>query len=669
MYKALSAFLLFVVLLAGSVFLLLFTNTGNSFLRPYINSYIVKNYDIDLKLVSFTLRPNFLDVEAYLYKNIRVVLNGDIDIWKKSFSLDFTVNAKDVKTKYIKTGANADIKGKLTGDIKHIKVNGEGKVLNSSVKFDTAIDNYKAKNLHLYMKKARIAQLLTLLNKPPYISGIIDIDLNFDDLNPDDLQGNADINIPYGSVNTVLVKKDFNITLPTGFIFQAKDKTLLRGKETLSSVNFKSNIFKLNSTKTVYNIKAQTFDSDYSLIIPNLKLLRSVTRQNLQGSFKAEGRVKKEGKDISYLISTFSLGGNLKAVGYNDKIEINAQELRLDKILYMLSLPKYSYADIELHSYLDHLGSKEMGGDINATISKGTLNKALFQKDFNISLPDDFSYRVSYNAAIKENIMNFQTDINSSVVTLLVNDANMDLNNLNTKGKYSANIQDLSSLYFLTKQRLSGNAKFDGNFNFYEGIFVADGKTDIFDTNTTYQYKNGDIKVSALDISVLKLSDTFGYPRFFDAKGKADLFYNPKYKRGNFKVILNDGKIIRNELSDTVFMLSGFDITKELYANSLLQGTINGDMVKFVYDMNSSNTLFKIYSATVDTKQQLINAPFILKIKDKDIQGEIKGDIHHPKVKINTSSYIKNRLEKVIDKKVPKKFQEPLKQILNLFGR
>jgi hypothetical protein len=146
-----------------------------------------------------------LDLEAYLYKNIRIILNGDIDIWKKSFDLDFTVNAKNVSTKYIKTPANANIKGKLRGDIKHIEVTGGGKVLESSVKFDTAIEDYKAKNLHLFMKKARIAQLLTLLSKPPYVSGVANIDINFDDLNPESLKGNADINIPYGSINTLLI--------------------------------------------------------------------------------------------------------------------------------------------------------------------------------------------------------------------------------------------------------------------------------------------------------------------------------------------------------------------------------------------------------------------------------------------------------------------------------
>lgn len=668
MYKILSGVLLFIVLATGALFLLLFTNTGNAFLRPYINSYIAKNYDIDAHLSSFTLRPNFLDMEIYIYKNIRVVLNGDIDIWKENFDLDFMVDAKDISTKYAKLKGSAKIDGKLIGTIKHIKVNGKGYIFNSSVRFDSVIDDFKAKNLHLFMKKARIAKLLTLVNKPPYVSGVADIDVNFDDLNPDDLKGSAKIDIPYGSVNSILVKKDFNITLPIGFIFRAKSSTVLKGKDTLSSINFNSNILKLSTIKTIYNLKDETFQSDYSLIVPNLALLKSVTKQSLRGSFKATGKIKKDNDGIGYLMSTFSFGGSLKAVGYNKKLQINATNLRLDKILYMLGKPKYSYGDIQINSFLDNIGSKDMSGDVNLTVDKGIPNRSILQKDFNISIPNDLSYNVVYNANIKENSMKFNTDINSTIADISVIDGITALKDLKTKAKYIAKIDDLSKLYFITKQDLVGSADFEGGFSYFDDIFLLNGNTDIFDTNTTYTYKNGDIIIKSSDISVAKISQIFNYPPFFDANGTADIYYNPKWKKGNFSVKLNDGHIIQNELSDTVLMLSGFDITKELYRNSLLQGTIQADTIKFVYDMNSSNTLFKIYSAVADLKTQSIDAPFILKIKDKDIQGEIKGDLHHPKVEIKTSSYIKNKLEKVIDKKVPKKFREPLKQILNLFG-
>ena len=668
MYKILSGIILFIILVAVSAFLLLFTDTGNAFLRPYINSYITKKYNIDAHIASFTLKPNFLDMKIYLYKNIKVALNGDIDIWKKSFDLDFAINAKNISTKYAKLKGSAKIDGKLTGDIKHIKINGKGDVFNSLVKFDSIVDNFKAKNLHLYMKKAKIAKLLALFNKPPYVSGIADIDINFDELNPQNLKGNAKVVVPYGSVNSLLIKKDFNITLPMGFIFKAKCDTTLKGKDTLSAINFNSNLVKINTLKTVYNIKDKVFESDYTLDIPNLSLLKNITKQSLRGSFKATGRVKKDNGEISYLISTFSLGGNLKAIGYNKKLEVNGQNLRVDKILYMLGKTKYSYGDIQVYSLLNNIGDKDISGDINITLDKGMPNKIIIQKDFNITVPDDLKYQVNYNANIKNRIMKFTADFNSTIADLSVNNGIVTLQNQNIKAKYHAKIDNLLKLYFLTKQNLTGNADFKGDFSYFDDILLLNGNTNLFDTNTTYTYKNGDITVNSLDISVAKISKIFNYPPFFDAKGVASIFYNPKWKKGNFRVKLDNGHILKNELSDTVFMLSGFDLTKELYKDSLLQGTIQEDTIKFVYDMNSSNTLFKIYSAILNLKSKEINAPFIVKIKNKDIEGEIKGKIKHPKVEIKTSSYIKNRIEKAIDKKVPKKLQEPIKQLLNLFG-
>ncbi len=669
MYKILSGIILFIILVAVSAFLLLFTDTGNAFLRPYINSYITKKYNIDAHIASFTLKPNFLDMKIYLYKNIKVALNGDIDIWKKSFDLDFAINAKNISTKYAKLKGSAKIDGKLTGDIKHIKINGKGDVFNSLVKFDSIVDNFKAKNIHLYMKKAKIAKLLALVDKPPYISGVANIDINFDDLDPNDLKGNAKIDIPQGSINPILVKKDFNITLPAHFIFKAKSNTFLKGKNTISSINFNSNIINLSTLKTIYNFKNQILDTDYSLIVPRLELLKSITKQNLRGSFKATGRVKKDSSGIGYLISTFSFGGNLKVIGYNKKLQINASNLKLDKILYMLNKPKYSYGNIQIHSLLDNIGSDNISGKIEATLDNGNPNKRVLQKEFNINIPKNLSYNAIYNATIKNSNMKFNTDINSTIADLSVTDGTTALNNLKTKAKYTLTIDNLSKLYFITKQNLSGDAIFKGDLSYFEGIFLLNGHTDIFGTNTKYIYKNGDINIKSLDISVSKISKIFKYPPFFDARGTADIYYSPKWKKGNFTIKLNNGHIIKNQLTDTVFILSGFDMTKELYKNSLLQGNIQGDTIKFVYDMNSSNTLFKIYSAIANFKSQTIKAPFILKIKNKDIEGEIKGDLHHPKVKIKTSSYIKNKIEKAIDKKIPKKFQEPLKQILNLFGR
>ena len=668
MYKILSGILLSITLVVISIFLLLFTNTGNAFLKPYINSYIAKNYKIDAHISSFTLKPNFLDMEVYLYKNVRVVLNGDINIWKKSFDLDFMINAKNISTKFVKLNGNTKIGGKIIGNIKHFKINGKGDIFNSLVNFDSIVDNFKAKNLHLHMNKAKIAKLLALVNKPPYVSGIADIDANFEDLNPKDLKGNAKVLIPYGSINSILIKKDFNITLPMGFIFKAKCDTTLKGKDTVSSIKFDSNLGKISSLKSIYNLNDNIFDSDYTIEIPNLALLKSIIKQNLRGNFKVTGRVKKDKNSISYLMQTFSFGGNLKAIGNNKKLKLNGQNLKVDKILYMLDKPKFSYGNIQINSQFNNIGSKNISGNVNILLNKGMLDKNIIQKDFQINIPKNLSYHSNIIANIKNGFIKFKADLDSDIANLYIRNAKVNLQNQHAKAKYDLKLDNLSKLSFITKRIIKGKADFKGDFSYLDNIFLLKGYTNLFQTHTKYSYKNGDITINSPDISIAKLVQALNYPPFFDAKGSADIFYNPKWKKGNFIIKLHNGHIVKNQFSNTVFMLSGFDITRELYKNSLLQGNIQSNIIKFVYDMKSSNTLFKIYSAVLDLNTTNIHAPFVLKIKDKDITGEIKGKLEHPKVKIKTSSYIKNKIEKVIDKKLPKKFRNPLKQIINLFG-
>ncbi len=668
MFKIFSGVIIGIIILVSSIFLLLFTNSGNIFLRPYISSYLSKNLDTDIKLESFTLRPNFLDIEAFVNKNSKIILNGDIDILKQKFDLNFTVQAKNFITKKEHIANDIDIKGTMKGYIKNFSIKGLGKLSGSNVSFSSNIVDFKAKNLHLNMKKARINQILALVDKPPYLSGIANINVNFNNLNVNNLDGNAKIDIPYGSVNTVLVKRDFNITLPVGLIFKAKSYSVLKDKKIISKINISSNIAKINTAKTIYNMESKNFESDYSLNIPNLKLLNSVIKTKLRGSFQASGEVKKEGKKLSYLISTFSLGGNAKIVGYDKTVKIEASSLRMDKILYMLYIPKYSYSDININAIFDNIGSNTLSGKTTISLENGKLNKDLIYKDFNISVPENFSYEDNTSIINKEKQILFASDLNSSVAFVKVIDGTYNPSLDKLTGKYIAKIDDLSKISFLTKKKIFGKADFNGDFKYYNGIMMASGKTDIFDANTTYKYKNGDININSKDINTLKLSKTFGYPPVFDSNGTLQAYYNPKWKKGVFSVVLNDGKMMPNELSNVVFTLSGFDMTKEVYNKSVLNGNIENSMVNFAFDMNSSKSMLKVYSAKLNLKNKTVNARYVVKIGDKDVEGDITGSINHPKVKVNSSSYIKNKIEKLIDKKVPKKYQAPLKQILNLFG-
>ncbi len=666
MFKTISAIIVTILIVVAATFLLLFTNSGNTLLKPYISKYASEKSGLDIKIDSFTLKPHFLDVEAYINGDNRVVLNGDIDILKKSFNLDFTATGK---SKTAKKDIEVDLKGKITGVLSSFQVNGKGKIFKSDVTFDTHIVDFKAKNLHIDMKKARMNEALSLLGKPPYVSGVADIKVDFQNLDINDLNGKADINIPYGSVNTALIKRDFNISLPPSIIFKAKSNSTLQDKKVVSNVDISSNIAKINTTKTIYDMQNKNFQSDYSLDVPNLSLLKNLTKTILRGSLKATGEVKKDKDTLSYLISTFSLGGVAKITGINNTLNIDAKGLKLEKILYMANSPRYSKADVKIRGKIDDIGSPKQNGGIDIDIESGKIDTKLVYKDFNISVPNDFAYSDKSHITINSNNIGFNSDINSTALDIKIYDGKYDTLLKQSEGKYKIDIPDLSKLSFLTKREITGKAKFDGDFKYYDSMLLSSGKSDIFGADTTYSYKNGDIKVNSKNIDTLELSKALGYPPIFSSKGVLEAYYNQKWKKGVFSLTLKDGKMMPNELSNIVYTLSGFDMTKEIYDNSVAKGTIQNDTVKFAFDMRSKHSLLKVYSAVLNTQSRDINAKYIVKIGDKDIEGDIQGTIDHPKVKVNSSSYIKNKIEKVIEKKVPKKFQQPLKEILNLFGK
>ncbi len=666
MFKTISTIIITILIVVAATFLLLFTNSGNTLLKPYISKYASEKSGLDIKIDSFTLKPHFLDVEAYINSDNRVVLNGDIDILKKSFKLDFIATGE---ANTIKKDIDVNLKGKIFGTLSTFKIIGNGKIFKSNVTFDANIIDFKAKNLHIDMKKAKINETLSLLGKPPYVSGIADIKVNFQNLDINNLKGKANISIPYGSVNTTLVKRDFNISLPPSIIFKAKSNSVLQDKQVVSNINISSNIAKIDTLKTIYNIQNKNFQSDYSLNIPNLSLLKNLIKTSLKGSFKATGEVVKDKDTISYLMSTFSLGGVTKITGINNTLNINAKDLKFDKILYMANFPRYLKADVKITGKIEDIGSLKQSGNINIDINNGKTNTGLVYKDFNISIPNDFMYRDKSHIAINSNDIDFNSDINSTVFDIKIYNGKYNTILKQIEGKYKINIPNLLKLSFLTKRKIVGKAKFDGNFKYYDDMLLSLGKSDIFGADTIYSYKNGDIKVTSKDINTLELSKALGYPPIFSSKGVLEAYYNQKWEKGVFSLTLKDGKMVSNELSNTVYMVSGFDMTKEIYNHSILKGTIQNNTVKFAFDMKSKHSLLKVYSAILNTNNQNINAKYIVKIGDKDIEGDIKGTVDHLKIKVNSSSYIKNKIEKVIEKKVPKKFQQPLKEIFKLFRK
>lgn len=82
------------VSLVGFAFWILFTFSGNNVLRPYIESVLTNELGKEVVLKTFTLKTNFIDTEINIDKNSTVIINGDFNIIRKKFNLEYLINSK-----------------------------------------------------------------------------------------------------------------------------------------------------------------------------------------------------------------------------------------------------------------------------------------------------------------------------------------------------------------------------------------------------------------------------------------------------------------------------------------------------------------------------------------------------------------------------------------------
>jgi len=117
-----------------------------------------------------------------------------------------------------------------------------------------------------------------------------------------------------------------------------------------------------------------------------------------------------------------------------------------------------------------------------------------------------------------------------------------------------------------------------------------------------------------------------------------------------------------------VSALTQFDMSQEVYKTGVLKGLLQEKKLDYSLGLEGLNSYMKIENGQVDLAKESIYGKFEVKIKNKDLNGEIKGSLAKPKVSINSSEYIKHKIDKAIDKNVPQEWREPAKELLKLLG-
>ncbi|WP_024953611.1 hypothetical protein [Sulfurospirillum arcachonense] len=662
-------FLIFVsvlFLLLGCVFLALFTQSGNNLLKPYLEKYIQKSFQKDVHIETLTLRTNFIDAEITVGENSKVIVNGDFNILREDFDVEYMVDANNIKTAYVNIAGDLHVKGKLKGNIDEFQANGAGRAFHSPLSFLTNVQNKKLKDIKLNAKNIKIEEILAFLKKPIYSKGMIDINADIKSIGEEKYKGDGNIIIHYGTLSNQLLEKDFGIKLKDIVTYRGTIKSNIDGDKLYAKSDIFSNIAKIETKKTQYDLKKEIFYSDYSVKIADMSVFQKTINTVLQGSLIVDGNIQKDKQDFSFDVNTNSLGGSFKAIVFNDTMKVNAKSVNLSKIMTMFKQPRYSDGDLNLTLDMDALSQKK--GKFTLHVDHAKLYGVELKKLVDMEFPSIIDYEIKAQGDIKNNLVFFKANMPSDISNLDITQSQFDIDTSKLNGKYALHVEDLTKLAFATKREMQGKVDVDGKYGIEKGVVTLDGKSDFLDAKTTFNLKDNLLHVKSEDLSTLKLTDMMSYPKVFDSFASLQADYNVINKQGIFEVNALNGKILKTELSDILLAVSGFDLTQEVYKDTLLRGVIDNNQVDFTLLMNGLESYFKVPSGSIDLEEHNIKSDFEVKIQHRDFQGSIEGKLDKPSVELNGSEYLKQKIDKAIDKNVPEEWQDTAKGLLKLFN-
>ena len=655
-----AIFLATLVLMFGATYWLLFTASGNNILKPYIEKKIEEVIDAPFKIERFRLKVAHLDVEVLYQNSIRAGLRGDFSIFSKTFDMKYSINGEKLVTPTLVIDEKIDLNGELAGSLNSFIIKGGGVAFEAPLGFSAKVDNKTLTTATVNVKDASIEKLLGLASQPLYSKGLLNMDVEIKEKDGKPF-GDAKISLVDGVLNEKVLKEEFGVELGEKITYKTSIDAAVEEDFVKAKGVVDSSLAKLFINDAVFNIKNQNLTSKFKLLAQSLKKLGNIVEVPLNGALELDGELKYSNNVAKIVANSDSFGGDLGVVYEGDKVFVKGEEISLEKLLFTANMPPLVKGDLNLSVDLNSI--QNLKGEVRANLNKGALIGKELEKMVEAKWPKEVAFSSDLNADIKNGKVNFNALIDSELAKLKDVKGEFDIEKVVLNSVYELEIEELNKLSFLTKKALKGEFSANGELRFKDEKPYFDAKTNSLGGELVFVFEDEVAKVDAKGLMVETISQIVDIPHVFAANADIDARYDLAKEEGEFLFLMPEGRLLDNELVGLVKLATNFDMTKELYANTKLEGTIKKELVNFIFDMNGKESSLRVPKGELNLDSEDLNAPFELKITNKDLSGSVKGKMSAPKVKISASSYI----EQKIKKHVPEEAKDLLKGLKKLF--
>ena len=653
-------FILFILILffIFSIFGILFTNYGNSLVASYIENRVNNEQDkVELKVDKLNFTFKTLDFNARINDNSYLNINGNFELFNRKVDLKYDIKINELEK--LKNLLNYDFKGSFftngsfVRDEKNSIIKGVSNFASGETNYNINLVDFEINNVILNSKNLKIEEFLSLLNKPIYSKGILNIDTNINNFKSKNINGNLVVNVEKGFLNNEVVNKEFNQTLSSNVSFESKISSTIIENKAISNINLNSSLFNIIFEKFELNLLNSEYFGEFNLFVKELQKLESFIGKKLKGEFNSKGLLKSANNTISVegFSNILESESNYKIYIKDralDTLEFKIKDAKVENFLKLLDEPIYAMGDLEASGKINNL--KELNGNSLVTLKNIKLVNEVINAVYNQNINETIILDSKIDTIFENNSAISNLDTKSNIANLNIKDLIFDFKTSNLVGKYNFTSDDLSKLKDFTKTTLKGDIKIDGNIKTNNNKLILDGKSNIAKGNFDFILNDNILDINLKDGNMRDLLILINQKDNFDAKVNMELNYNLFTKKGDLIADFLNGHFLENDFTKLVKQFANTDLTKEVYETSKLNTKIDDKVLTSNLFMQSQRSKIEVNNSKIDLEKNIISAKIDTEIKDNKFSVSLENDLHNPALSFDLKDVLQKNIDKLGEK-------------------
>lgn len=498
------------------------------------------------------------------------------------------------------------------------------------------------------LEKLSLEKLLTLLKLPDYAKGELSGSLVLEEL--EEKSGTYNLQVDKGALNPKTIEKMAGYKIPEENRFTLESKGKIDNELLTGDVKVVSTLTNMTLSSFAYDLEEKSLNSEYDILIHDINALISKTKAVKATAVSAKGSLK--------LTDTLSISGVTEGLGKevaftydSSTAKVDASELSVEKVLALFGLPVYVKGTVESHIDFTNLDPEEGTFSLKSgkLVTQPDAMKTLTGEAFTMDAVVDSS------GTFKKGKGTINTTVRSSVGDMTLDNMVYDAQNETLKSEYVIDIPSLKEVQPLIGQTLYGPLLLKGELS-KDKIVKATGATTSLGGKITYILAGDDL-VSTIDsVPLENILGTLGHKKNFlgSASGKAK--YDLKGKSGVVDLNIASFQIKPSNLTSMISMAIGKDPAQVIYSSTKFHADIKGEMTDYTLHATGTRSSLDITEGRLNKLNNTNTANFRFVYEKYTVNGKIKGTADNPKVTIDTSALIKDKMDEKMQKKIDKVF-------------